>query len=98
MDRRSDNKRKQYFNVYVDWEQERFRIIVRKYRMNELFFQWLMKRINAFCFRREVSYKEGEELAKQHNMYFIETSAKTRQNVDQVYEYNTKIALFSEIV
>jgi len=35
--------------------------------------------------RRAVSYKEGEEFAKQHNLIFLETSAKTAANVENVF-------------
>lgn len=34
---------------------------------------------------REVTIKEGEELAKKHGLLFIETSAKTGYNVNEVY-------------
>ena len=34
--------------------------------------------------RRAVTFEEGEALAKQNNMMFLETSAKLAQNVEQV--------------
>ncbi len=34
--------------------------------------------------RRQVSYQEGEALAKENNMLFLETSAKLAKNVEQV--------------
>ena len=34
--------------------------------------------------RRQVSYQEGEEFAKENNMMFLETSAKLAKNVEQV--------------
>lgn len=34
--------------------------------------------------QRAVSYEEGEKFAKQHNMAFMECSAKNATNVDQV--------------
>ena len=35
-------------------------------------------------FRRQVSYEEGEQLAKENDVVFIETSAKTAYNVENV--------------
>jgi len=35
--------------------------------------------------RREVETKDGMEYAKAHNMPYIETSAKTRQGVDDAF-------------
>jgi len=35
--------------------------------------------------RREVKYEEGQKLAEQHGLMFMETSAKTAVNVDEVY-------------
>eukprot|EP00028_Trichosphaerium_sp_Am-I-7-wt_P000763 CAMPEP_0168522382 /NCGR_PEP_ID=MMETSP0405-20121227/9315_1 /TAXON_ID=498012 /ORGANISM="Trichosphaerium sp, Strain Am-I-7 wt" /LENGTH=206 /DNA_ID=CAMNT_0008543975 /DNA_START=19 /DNA_END=639 /DNA_ORIENTATION=+ len=34
---------------------------------------------------RQVTYEEGEEFAKKHGLYFLETSAKTAQNVDESF-------------
>lgn len=34
--------------------------------------------------KRAVSKEEGEAFAKQHNITFLETSAKTAENVEQV--------------
>ena len=38
---------------------------------------------------REVSQNEGEQLAKQNNLYFLETSAKTDENVQKIFYYFT---------
>ena len=35
---------------------------------------------------REVSYDEGEAFAKSHNMMFLETSAKTGENVNEIFD------------
>jgi Ras-related protein Rab-2A len=35
--------------------------------------------------RREVSYEEGAEFARQHGLVFRETSAKTAQNVEEAF-------------
>lgn len=51
---------------------------------------------------REVSRKEGEELAKQYEMPFFETSAKNKINVDEIFYQAVKIhvqgPMFSEIL
>ena len=36
--------------------------------------------------KREVQYEEGEEFAKKKNMIFLETSAKTGNNIDKIFE------------
>eukprot|EP01103_Thecamoeba_quadrilineata_P018581 TRINITY_DN7122_c0_g1_i1.p1 TRINITY_DN7122_c0_g1~~TRINITY_DN7122_c0_g1_i1.p1 ORF type:complete len:205 (+),score=25.84 TRINITY_DN7122_c0_g1_i1:18-632(+) len=36
--------------------------------------------------KRAVSKEEGEEFAKRYNLTFIETSAKTNQNVEQAFQ------------
>ena len=35
---------------------------------------------------REVKYEEGEKFAKSHNMIFLETSAKTGENINSIFE------------
>ena len=37
--------------------------------------------------KREVSVEEGKEFAKNHNLIFMETSAKTNNNVQKLFEY-----------
>jgi len=37
--------------------------------------------------RRAVSYEEGEQFAKEHGLVFMEASAKTAQNVEEVVFY-----------
>uniref|UniRef100_A0A453NYP0 Uncharacterized protein n=1 Tax=Aegilops tauschii subsp. strangulata TaxID=200361 RepID=A0A453NYP0_AEGTS len=38
--------------------------------------------------RRAVSYEEGEQFAKEHGLVFMEASAKTAQNVEEVMVYS----------
>ena len=40
--------------------------------------------------KREVQYEEGEEIAKKKNMIFLETSAKTGNNIDKIFEKSVK--------
>jgi small GTP-binding protein len=39
--------------------------------------------------RRQVSQNEGEQLAKEKNLYFLETSAKNNENVQKIFYYFT---------
>ena len=39
---------------------------------------------------REVNYEEGENFAKSHNMIFLETSAKTGDNISSIFEKSVK--------
>ena len=34
---------------------------------------------------RTVTYEEGEALAQEHNMSFLESSAKTKENVQKIF-------------
>eukprot|EP01121_Diplochlamys_sp_Union-15-3_P012539 TRINITY_DN3769_c0_g2_i1.p1 TRINITY_DN3769_c0_g2~~TRINITY_DN3769_c0_g2_i1.p1 ORF type:complete len:216 (-),score=33.64 TRINITY_DN3769_c0_g2_i1:47-649(-) len=34
---------------------------------------------------RQVSHEEGQEFARRHGLFFLETSAKTAQNVDEAF-------------
>ena len=40
---------------------------------------------------REVSYEEGVQFAKQHNLIFFETSAKTSENVEKCFTHAAKL-------
>ena len=38
--------------------------------------------------RRAVTTEEGEQFAKEHGLVFLETSAKTAHNVEEVHFYS----------
>jgi hypothetical protein len=46
--------------------------------------------------KRAVSYAEGEAFAQQHGLFFMETSAKTADNVEEVNfdEYIIEIVFY----
>lgn len=46
--------------------------------------------------KREVKYEEGEAFAKEHGLVFMETSAKTAQNVEEAF-INTAKEIYSKI-
>ncbi|KAG2572755.1 hypothetical protein PVAP13_7KG201000 [Panicum virgatum] len=46
--------------------------------------------------RRAVSYEEGEQFAKEHGLIFMEASAKTAQNVEEVF-VKTAGAIYKKI-
>ena len=46
--------------------------------------------------KRQVSREEGEQFAAQHNLIFMETSAKTAHNVDHAF-INTAKAIYQKI-
>lgn len=39
----------------------------------------------VYLFRRQVSFKEGEDLAKEHGLMFLETSALTSCNIKDAF-------------
>mmetsp|Transcript_35788 Transcript_35788/g.83112 ORF Transcript_35788/g.83112 Transcript_35788/m.83112 type:complete len:210 (+) Transcript_35788:62-691(+) len=46
--------------------------------------------------RRAVSYEEGEQFAKENNLVFLETSAKTAHNVEEAF-VNTAKKIYEKI-
>ena len=53
-----------------------------------------MKISNSFIIcRRQVSYEEGENFAKEQDILFLETSAKTSFNVEEAFQRSSKCIL-----
>jgi hypothetical protein len=48
------------------------------------FFEWLNVCFSDLYARREVQKEEGEAFAREHGLIFMETSAKTAANVEEV--------------
>ena len=48
---------------------------------------------NDLTDKRVVSYEEGEALAKENNLMFLETSAKTAHNVAEAFNISAKSIL-----
>ncbi len=47
-------------------------------------FEWLNACFSDLSSRREVQKEEGEAFAREHGLIFMETSAKTAANVEEV--------------
>ena len=43
-----------------------------------------------YCYRHQVSFEEGQNLAKEHKLLFLETSAKTAYKVQETFNVSTK--------
>lgn len=43
--------------------------------------------------KRCITYEEGEQFAKQHKMFFLETSAKTGENIDNIFLMTANIIM-----
>ena len=55
--------------------------------INHTFF----KILNFLFFRREVDYEEAQNFAKENGLEYIETSAKTGENIDESFLKVSKI-------
>ncbi len=50
-----------------------------------VFFDWKEFYSSDLFARREVQKEEGEAFAREHGLIFMETSAKTAANVEEVF-------------
>jgi len=55
-------------------------------RLRLEFLRWLKGNFSDLFARREVQKEEGEAFAREHGLIFMETSAKTAANVEEVRE------------
>ncbi len=55
-------------------------------RLRLEFSRWLNENFSDLFARREVQKEEGEAFAREHGLIFMETSAKTAANVEEVRE------------
>ena len=58
--------------------------------MYDITFRREVSLIVLYCYRRQVSFKEGQNLAKEHKLLFLETSAKTAYNVQEAFNVSAK--------
>ena len=73
-----DITRRTTFNHLSRWLEE------AKQNSNPNMVIMLIGNKSDFDHRREVSYQEGEQFAAQNGLIFLETSAKSAANVEQV--------------
>ncbi len=71
--------------INVIWNQSNLFFL----EFENLFF-FLNKIINTEISRRAVSFEEGEKFARENGMVFLETSAKTAYNVEEVIKNNKR--------
>ena len=45
---------------------------------------------NFLIFRRQVTYEEGENFAKENGLMFLETSARTAYNVEEAFNLSAQ--------
>lgn len=48
-------------------------------------------RVNNLHYLFQVSREEGEAFAREHGLHFLETSAKTAENVEKAFEMTSRI-------
>jgi len=88
----SHNFRRETFNHLASWLED------ARQHANANMTVMLIGNKCDLSHRRAVSYEEGEQFAKEHGLVFMEASAKTAQNVEEVIFYAldnlTRIAQF----
>lgn len=82
-----DITRRDTFNHLTRWLEE------AKQNSNPNMVIMLIGNKSDLDHRRAVSYKEGEQFAEQNGLVFLETSAKSAANVEQVGQKNLRSCL-----
>lgn len=82
--------RRETFNHLVSWLED------ARQHANANMTIMLIGNKNDLAHRRAVSIEEGEQFAKEHGLIFMEASAKTAQNVEEVTTYNLLMLKYFE--
>lgn len=75
-----DVSRRETFNHLEHWLRE-----AKEHDRDDRMVIMLIGNKSDLVNQREVSEEEGRRFAQEHNLHFIETSAKTAQNVEQAF-------------
>jgi len=85
-----DITRRETFNHLTRWLEE------ARQNANQTMVIMLIGNKSDLDHRRQVSTEEGEKFAKEHNLIFLETSAKTAANVEEAF-INTAAKIYENI-
>jgi len=85
-----DITRRQTFNHLTRWLEE------ARQNANQSMVIMLIGNKSDLDHRRQVSKEEGEQFAREHNLIFLETSAKTAANVEEAF-INTAQKIYENI-
>ncbi|XP_064937546.1 ras-related protein RABB1c-like [Musa acuminata AAA Group] len=85
-----DITRRETFNHLASWLED-----AREHAGANVTIMLIGNKCDLAC-RRTVETEEGEQFAKEHGLIFMETSAKTAQNVEEAF-INTAEAIYKKI-
>ncbi|XP_065017781.1 ras-related protein RABB1c-like [Musa acuminata AAA Group] len=85
-----DITRRETFNHLASWLED-----AREHAGANVTIMLIGNKCDLAC-RRTVETEEGEQFAKEHGLIFMETSAKTAQNVEEAF-INTAAAIYKKI-
>jgi Ras-related protein Rab-2A len=85
-----DITRRETFNHLTRWLEE------ARQNANQSMVIMLIGNKSDLDHRRQVSKEEGEQFAREHNLIFLETSAKTAANVEEAF-INTAQKIYENI-
>eukprot|EP01155_Anaeramoeba_flamelloides_P003211 Anaeramoba_flamelloidesa1061283_44.p1 GENE.a1061283_44~~a1061283_44.p1 ORF type:complete len:225 (-),score=40.59 a1061283_44:25-699(-) len=74
-----DITRRETFNHLVSWLED-----ARQHSSKDLKIMLVGNKLDL-DYKREVSYEEGLTFAQEHNLTFVETSAKSSQNIEEAF-------------